>query len=551
MKKMNRAALAASLAAAAAFLLVACDEKKDAPAERYSLDAVTGPSPFHGIHGITVEQDGTMLAGSVIGRTIYKVDPASGETSVYEGPPLGMADDLEQGPDGTLAWTAFLDGKVYARKPDGTLLTLAKGLPGMNSIAWTDDGRLFATQVFLGDALYELDPEGKKQPRKIMEGMGGLNGFDFGPDGKLYGPLWNKGEIARVDVDKATLEVVATGFGIPAAANFSPDGKLYAVDTQRGEVVRVDPANGEKEVVAKVKPAIDNLAFDNDGNLFITNMADNAVIAVDTKTGKSRTIVSGPLAVAGGIARANEDGEDVLYIADAFSFRKLHLASGKIDEIGRMWSDKIDYPLNVSVANGRVTVAGITSGAVQVFDQESGKSLALMHGFVTPSAAIAMTDGRIVIAEYAKGSLVMVDPEHPDERKEIVTGLEGPESMMATGDGAIYVSETEGGVISRIAPDTGERTVLVADLEAPEGFDIAPDGKLIVAEVGAKRITAIDPESGKKEVLRNELPIGLEGPGELPSSYIPTGVSVGPKGDIYFSSDIDARIYRLKEAGAN
>ena len=57
--------------------------------------------------------------------------------------------------------------------------------------------------------------------------------------------------------------------------------------------------------------------------------------------------------------------------------------------------------------------------------------------------------------------------------------------------------------------------------------------------------------SGKKEVLRNELPIGLEGPGELPSSYIPTGVSVGPKGDIYFSSDIDARIYRLKEAGVN
>ena len=551
MKTMRITALAVGVTAMSALLLTACDENKDTPAQRYSLEEVTGPSPFHGIHGITVEKDGTMLAGSVIGRSIYKVDPETGATSVYEGPPKGMADDLEQGPDGTLAWTAFIDGKIYARKPDGTVTMLAKGLPGINSIAWTDDGRLFATQVFLGDALYEIDPTGKKPPRKIMEGMGGLNGFDFGPDGKLYGPLWDKGEIARVDVDKATLDVVATGFGIPAAVNFSPDGKLYAVDTQRGEVVRVDPADGSKEVVAKVKPSIDNLAFDNGGNLFITNMADNAVIAVDTRSGKSRTVVSGPLALAGGIARANEGGEDVLYIADGFAFRKLHLASGRMEEIARMWSDNIDYPLNVAVANGHVTVAGLTSGAVQVFDQEAGKSIALMHGFITPSSAIAMTDGRIVVAEYAKGRLLMVDPEHSDARTEIVTGLEGPENMMATGDGSIYVSETEGGVISRIDPETGKRTVLVADLDAPEGFDIAPDGKLIIAEVGAKRIVAVDPESGTKEVLRDDLPIGLKGPAEVPSSYVPTGVSVGPDGDIYFSSDIDARIFRLKETGAS
>ena len=551
MKIMKKAALAVTLAIASAILLSACDEKKTTPAERYSMEGVTGPSPFHGIHGITVEKDGTMLAGSVLGRSIYKVDPKTGVTSVYEGPPKGMADDLEQGPDGTLAWTAFLDGKIYARETDGTVITLAKGLPGINSLAWTEDGRLFASQVFLGDALYEIDPAGKKPPRKIMEGMGGLNGFDFGPDGKLYGPLWYKGEIVRIDVDKAKMETVATGFGIPAAANFSPDGQLYAVDTQRGEVVRVDPANGKKTVVAKVKPAIDNLAFDNDGNLFITNMADNAVIAVDPATGKSHSIVSGPLAVAGGIARANENGEDVLYIADGFAFRKLHLASGRMEEIARMWSGNIDYPLNVAVANNRVTVAGISSGAVQVFDQETGKSIALMHGFVTPSAAVAMTDGRIVVAEYAKGRLLMVDPEHPDRRKTIVTGLEGPENMMATGDGSIYVSETEGGVISRIDPDTGERTVLVADLDAPEGFDIAPDGKLVVAEVGGKRITAIDLDTGKKEVLRDKLPIGLKGPDEFPSSYVPTGVSVGPKGDIYFSSDIDARIFRLKETVTN
>ncbi|MBC7101658.1 MAG: hypothetical protein H5U13_00305, partial [Parvibaculum sp.] len=156
---------------------------------------------------------------SVVGRAIYEVDPESGTASIYEASPAGMADDLEEGPDGTLAWTAFLDGKVYARKPGGELLTLAEGLPGLNSLAWMEDGRLFATQVFLGDALYELDPTGENPPRKIMAGMGGLNGFDFGPDGKLYGPLWFKKQIVRVDVDTGTLDVIAEGFATPAAVN--------------------------------------------------------------------------------------------------------------------------------------------------------------------------------------------------------------------------------------------------------------------------------------------------------------------------------------------
>ncbi len=184
---VNAAALFAAL-----MVVAACSEENGGS---YTLEAVTAPSPFHGIHGITVTKDGKILAGSVVGSAIYEIDRQSGETSIFEPAPEGMADDLEEGPDGTLAWTAFLDGKVYARKPGGTLLTLAEGFPGMNSLAWTDDGRLFATQVFLGDALYELDPSGENLPRKIMEGMGGLNGFDFGPDGKLYGPLWFKKQV--------------------------------------------------------------------------------------------------------------------------------------------------------------------------------------------------------------------------------------------------------------------------------------------------------------------------------------------------------------------
>src|SRR4029077_7717230 len=103
-------------------------------------------------------------------------------------------------------------------------------LPGINSLAYRKDGRLYATIVFLGDTLYEIDVEGVKPPRMIMEKMGGLNGFEFGPDDMLYGPLWFKGQVAKVDVDKPELTVVADGFKTPAAVNFDSKGNLWVVD---------------------------------------------------------------------------------------------------------------------------------------------------------------------------------------------------------------------------------------------------------------------------------------------------------------------------------
>ena len=50
------------------------------------------------------------------------------------------------------------------------------------SSVWQLHGKTYAT---LGDALYEIDPQGVKPPRKIMEGMGGLNGFQFGNDDRV------------------------------------------------------------------------------------------------------------------------------------------------------------------------------------------------------------------------------------------------------------------------------------------------------------------------------------------------------------------------------
>ena len=108
-----------------------------------------------------------------------------------------------------------------------------------------NDGRLYATQVFLGDALYEIDVDGAKPPRKIMEKMGGLNGFEFGPDDMLYGPLWFKGQIAKVDVDKGELTVVADALAWNALGWIRAVELLEGADLAHGYCVgQLSPLDG-------------------------------------------------------------------------------------------------------------------------------------------------------------------------------------------------------------------------------------------------------------------------------------------------------------------
>eukprot|EP00439_Symbiodinium_sp_Y106_P089582 s1_g2118.t1 len=511
----------------------------------YTLEEVVPGSAFHGIHGLTFTSDNRILAGSVLGRAIYEIDGETGESSVFIGAPEGMADDLEEGPNGELGWTAFLDGKYYLRTSAGDILTLAEGLPGLNSTAWSPDGRLFTTQVFLGDALYELDPAGNAPPRKIMEGMGGLNGFDFGSDGKLYGPLWFKGQVVRVDVDTAEMEVIADGFEIPAAVNFDSKGNLWVVDTARGEVVRVDVSSGDKTVVANVNPSIDNLAISASDELVITNMADNALIRIDTETGESITLTSGALAVASDIAMVtDEDGNETLYIADLFSFRALDVATGDVSEVGRVFGANIDYPISVGANGSDIALAGWSAGMVQRYNSTTGELGDIHHNFTTPLDALPLPGGDTLVAEYARGALVRVDRSDWSKRTDVATGLAGPSTLLALENGNVLVSENISGTISEIDLATGEKTVIVEGLAGPEGFDRSTDGTLYVAEVGSKQISMIS-VAGEKSVIGKDLPIGFAGPADGLPIYVPTGVAVSAAGDVYFASDIEAAIYKL------
>jgi sugar lactone lactonase YvrE len=534
------------LACSAAVAAIILTTITGASAQTYEVTQLVPGSAFHGVHGLAIDKSGRLFAGSVAGAALYEVDRANGTAKIAIPTPEGMADDIAFAPDGTMAWTGFLTGDLYSRKGDGPIKKLASGLAGINSLAYRKDGRLYATTVFLGDTLYEIDVEGVKPPRKIMDKMGGLNGFEFGPDDMLYGPLWFKGQVAKVDVDKAELTVVADGFKVPAAVNFDSKGNLWVVDTALGQLVRVDPKSGAKKMIAQLKPSLDNLAIDDKDHIFVSNMADNGIQEVDPETGAAKQVIIGKLALPGGIGVVSDGGKDTIYVADVFAYRTVDGATGEVSEPARMHADGVtlEYPMSATARGNDVLLSSWFTGTVQVIDRKTGKTTEMLHDFKAPHDAIKLGDGSILVNELGSKSLLRVSGEHGKDRNVVIGGLEGPVGMAAGPGDTVYVTEAFSGQVSKIESN-GEKSVVAKDLKMPEGIALAPDGMLVVAEVGAKRIVQIDPAKGTVTEIAANLPIGLAGaPGGLPTN-IPTGVGVGASGTIYFSSNIENAIYKI------
>lgn len=514
-----------------------------ARAEGYKVERLVPSSPFHGVHGMEFDKDGNLFAGSVIGQSLYKVDTKSGDVTTVIGPPQGMADDIAFAPDGTMAWTALIMGDLYSKKGDGPIIKLASGLPGVNALAFRKNGRLYATQVFLGDALYEIDTNGQQPPRMILEKLGGLNGFQFGPDDMLYGPIFFKGQVVKIDVDKATVTVLADGFKEPSAVNLDSQGNIYVVDTKAGQLVKVDPKTGAKIVAAQLEPGLDNLAIDSHDRIIVSNFADPGIQEIDPKSGKVRQIVKGRLSLPGGIVVSTEDGKDTLYVADTFAYRSVDATTGSINIIHRMHAGVIEYPMNATGNDKHIVLSGWISGAVQVMDRKTGNSLAKLNGFKAPQDALELPDGSILVAEIGTGSLIKATGEQGETRTVVAKDLQAPSGLAWADKEAVYLTEIAGPV-SRVDLNSGAKTV-IATLKQPEGIAVAPDGMIVVAEVGAKRVVGIDPNSGKVTELAGNLPIGLPAAPGMPPSAVFTGVAVSKSGTIYLTSDIENSVYKL------
>ncbi len=546
MNLIRRAAACATYAAGAALLVLgACASAPSRPTGWGEPQVLVAPSSFTGVHGLAVDGKGRLLAGSVVGYEMWEVDRNTGAAKVLIPAPEGQADDIAVGPKGELAWTNYLMGMVRYRESDtAPLKVLAKDLPGLNSLDFDRrNGKLYASQVFLGDALWELDVAGVAPPRLIAKDMGGFNGFEVGPDGMLYGPLWFKGQVVKIDPANGAITVINNEFQIPAAANLDGKGNLWVVDTKVGQLSKVDLATGRKTVVKQLQASLDNLAIAPDGTIYVSNMANNQIQAYNPATDALRTLTSGKLAVPAGL---KIDG-NTLWVADIFGFREVNASSGDVLDVFRMHSatSEMEYPFAVGVSTKQFALASWFTGTVQLIDRATRKTVKTIHGLKAPFDALPMEDGSVLYAEIATGNITRASGADYATTAVVASGLKGPVQMTLGRDGALYVTEAAG-TLTRIDLATGTKTEVASGLALPEGVAQTPWGSFIVAEAAAGKLTEIDLATGAKRTVADKLPIGRPaGPG-MPPPYVVTGVAVGADGSVYFSANRNNAIYKVR-----
>ena len=553
-------------AVTAALLLVPAVGAAAGPPE--PIDAVEGTlvgrsAATDGLNGIYVSPvDGNVYAASVGGGEITAHDPNNGKVvdrfdRVDPGQiPAGVPGDGVNGPDdlyitqdGTIYWTEILTGFVGMRTPDGEV-RYQFVQPGVNPITMSnDETRLFVGAIFIGDGagLWELEPDFDDDPFDAqateIEPSLIVNGFDFGPDGKLYAPEFFTGNVLRIDVDATppTVDVVASGLPAPVSSvKFDSLGTPHVVALGEGQVFALDLVGGDHELVLDIEGTIDNMAFDADDRLYAAVGADNTLVVVDGD--RTRVLGKPSLGLPGGLA-VSPDG--TVWVSELFALRGI--GSNKT-QYARSFYDRFPGPnefagsTTVAADGDDLIITSAFSNSVQVLDPATGEVSFDERMLAGPTNAIRH-EGRIVVTQLFAANVV--DAENP---ADVLLGgapfgipIIVPLGLASDG-GTLYVGDWATGVIWAVGP--GGAVPLATGLSFPEGLAVDGD-RLLVVETGAQRVLGIDLATG----ARSDVIVGLDFTLDNPAGFFPFGnissVAVG-NGSIYVSADGTNTVHRFR-----
>ena len=516
-------------------------------AEKARVHVLHKGSNIHGANGVAVGPDGQVYVASIAGREIVVYDPSNGRVQMRLGPEQGVEgpDDVAFGLDGSLYWTELFSGNVGRMSPDGTVTSQFVAV-GVNPITISDDGRLFVGLAFVGDGLYELDPELQEAPRLVRAEFGFLNGFDFGPDGFLYSPNIATDSIIRIDVESGESEVVTDAVTGPSAVQFNSQGQLHATEFVGGRVVQVDIETGEVTPLAQLPTGVDNLAFDAADRLFVTHATD-AFVARMLPNGNLRYLERPGSRTVGDLALLPGDR---LFLADGFALREIDRQSGRqldVDYSPLVVPGQMTTPGTADAFGEQLILSSWFGGDVQIWDPEQNQVIASWFDFSVPINAIDF-QGDLIVAELGTGQVSRASMDDSSQREVLLSGAAVPSGLAASNDD-LWAADWATGMIWQIVRDgqtLSDPIPIASGLAQPEGMTLDRDGALLVVESGAGRLIRIDPESGTSRTIADGLATGAEGIPGLPPTWFFSGVAVDSAGTIYVTGDVDNVIYRIE-----
>jgi len=519
-----------------------------------AADNVLAQGNLPGTYGMRFGPDGNLYV-CTLAAGIVVLDVMQGQMLDLIGPERGVngPEDVNFGPDGSMYWAQMFTGEVARMAPDGTVTTQMIG-PGVNSIVFSDDGRLFVTEPWYTDTLYEIDPTFAEPPELLLQGIGGLKNPEFGPDGLMYGALSMKGRVVKIDVGAvpATVETVAEGIPGTFAVKFGPDGMLYVVERTGFTIQRMDPATGSHSTYVELPFGPDSIAFAPTGALFVSSYTDG-LVAVVIPDGTVQIVVPGGMTMPSGIAvRSRSDGESV-FVGNLFSLREYDGDSGSLLGVQRMRMPPTGFGGALSVANAGsnlVLTNYFPSSRVQVWNPDSGEVVTDIDDLSAVANAVAFGDD-LVAVDLGRGEgqarVVRIGEGGTRVLADITDQIVLPLGLVARDDD-LWVGDWYTGMVWQLIADGRELADPIpaaSGVSGPEGLAFDLDGSLLVVEGTAGRVSRIHLATGAVTPVVSGLELSAAGAGMLPPFSTFNGIAVGPSGVLYVTGDLGVKVYRL------
>jgi len=508
----------------------------------YKAVTLAKDTPFPGINGAVIGQDGALYVVHTATGSVSRIDLKTMKATTFVAPYAGVfiCDDITADDKGNLfvTGTTPVVGEVYRIDRNGMKTVIASGLKAPNGIQYNHrTGRLFMTECFQGNRVFELDATGVKEPRLIIKEnvIPVPEGFGFDPDtNDLIIPDLGSGKILRVHPDTGKITTIAEKFVTPVALKVGPDKMAYIVELATGGVYRLSLDGQKREKLAQIMPGLDNLAITPDRRLFVTSYWDATIFEVATDgSGKYKTLFPmGPNQPNGIVVK----GERVL-ISDAIMVRSVENGKYVKTKLNAWAAHGMPLPIGLSDGPGdQVFWPDFVNGAVAMGNPDTGKFQPLAGGLDRPVAVLMSKSGaRLFVAEYGSGQITEISLK--DGAKKVLTaGLEGPLAFTIVGN-TLYVAEAKPGRISKVSLATGKKEVFLSGVVGkPCALNNDGAGNLLVFDGAGQRLFRIGTKNLAISIIATDLPAGYFLMGSYPPVEFPAAITVSAKGDIYLAT---------------
>jgi len=506
--------------------------------KQYKVVRLVKDTLFPGCNGATIGLDGALYVVHTGDGTTTRIDLNTMKATRFVPPYAGtfITDDITSDDKGNFysTGTTPMVGEVYRLDQNGMKTVIAKGLIAPNGIQYNKrTGRLFTTECFQANRVFELDPTGVKEPRLLVKEnvIPVPEGFGFDPDtNDLIIPDMGTGKILRVNPDTGDITTIAEKFAAPIALKVGPDKMAYFPELG-GAVYRLSLDGQKREKLAQLPPGLDNLAITPEGRLFITSYWDATIYEVATDgSGKFKTLFpKGPNTINGILVKNNK-----VLISDAIMIRSVEKGKYAPTKLNAWAAHHMPLPIGLADGPGeQVFWPDSVNNAVAIGDPAKGEFKAIAGGLNRPMAVLmSKSEPKIYVAEYGAGQITEVSLAD-GSKKALATGLEGPLAI-AIIDNTLYVVEGKPGRISKVDLASGNKEVFIAGVVGKVGALVNDGaGNLLALDGASGRLLRVNPKNLAISIVALNLPVGYTVLGSYPPVEFSSPMTVSPKGNIY------------------